>query len=139
VADIILLETGDELLLETGVDNLLLELLSGSAAWGHVTGVIEDNIRAFSDGWTGTGDVSSTGDAETIELNAGEYMFSETVYTDTRTVELLQNFYDNTGDDVTLEYRHGATQGDCETAGWNSYSVPFVSLGYVQARLESTL
>lgn len=111
----------------------------GSVCWGHVTGVTEANTRAFAGNWTGTGDISSSGDGETIDINAGEYMESEVVNTGIKTVELDQNHYDITGDTVKLEYRHGATIVDCEAAGWNDYTIPFLSLGFVQVRIESTL
>jgi len=65
-------------------------------------------------------------------------MYSEVVDTGVRHVELLQNQY-VPADDVTLKYRHGATQEACEAAAWNTYSVPFESLGYVQLGVESTL
>ena len=66
-------------------------------------------------------------------------MISEVVDTGTYTVTLFQNLYDGSGDDVDLDYRHGATEAACLAAGWNDYTVPFVSLGYVQIRLTSTL
>jgi len=106
--------------------------------WGHITGALEDNIRTFAGNWTGTGAIENSGDAERVALEAGEYMVGEVVDTGTQTVELLQNEY-AVGDDVTLEYRHGATRAACEAAGWNAYTVPFASLGFVQVRLESTL
>ena len=114
-------------------------LTEGEVCWGHDTGVLEANVRDFSGNWTGTGSIEGAGDAEIIALNAGENMVSEVVYTDTIICEVLQNEYDPTGDDVTLEYRHGATEGACEVAGWNAYIVPFASDGYVQIRITSTL
>ena len=66
-------------------------------------------------------------------------MISEVVDTGTYTVTLFQNLYDGTGDDVDLDYRHGATEAACLAAGWNNYTVPFVSLGYVQVRIEATI
>jgi hypothetical protein len=33
----------------------------------------------------------------------------------------------------------GTTEATCEIAGWNNYTVPFASLGYVQIRMTSTL
>ena len=65
-------------------------------------------------------------------------MESDIVDTGTETVTLYQNLYDPTGDDVVLKYRHGATPAACVVAGWNAYTVPFVSAGYVQLRLEAT-
>jgi len=74
-----------------------------------------------------------------LELETTEYMLSEVVNTGAYTVTLLQNHYDPTGDDVDMDYRHGATQGACEAAGWNDYVSSFTSLGYVQVRMTSTL
>ena len=101
-----------------------------------MTGVTEDNARTFADHWTGTGEILLSGDAEKICLDSGEYMESEVFITDTLTIEILQNFY-VAGDDAVLKYRQGATQVACEAASWNVYSIPFVSLGYVQIRLEA--
>jgi hypothetical protein len=64
-------------------------------------------------------------------------MISNVVNTGTDTVTLAQNAYAS-GDDVDLDYRHGATSSACEAASWNNYTAPFSSLGYVQARLTST-
>ena len=79
------------------------------------------------------------GDAEVLELNTLELMVGEVVNTGAYTVTLLQNEYDPTGDDVTMEYRHGATSAACQAAGWIAYVIPFVSQGYVQVRMTSTL
>ena len=106
--------------------------------WGHVTGVVEDNTRTFAGHWTGTGAINNAGDAETLCVNAGEYMESEVVYTSTITVELAQNVY-AAGATILLRYRHGATEAACLAAAWNNYTVPFLSLGFVQVRVESTL
>ena len=46
--------------------------------------------------------------------------------------------YDGTGDDVTLEYRHGATPNACTAAAFGAYTVPFDCDGYFQVRLESS-
>ena len=113
-------------------------VIQGSACWGHSTGVAEDNTRTFTGNWTGTGAIENAGDSERLALESGEYMESEVVNTGSRHVLLYQNVY-NTGDDVTLKYRTGATQAACEAAGWSVYSGSFLSDGYVQIRLESTL
>lgn len=77
------------------------------------------------------------GDAETICLDSGEYMESGVVDTGARTVELLQNHY-AAGDTVVLNYRHGVSEAACLAAGWNAYTGTFVSLGFVQVRVEAT-
>jgi len=100
---------------------------------------LEVNVRDFAGNWAGTGAIAGAGDAEVLELETTENMVSEVVYTDTFQVTLLQNNYDPTGDDVNMDYRHGATEVACEGAAWNDYTVPFVSLGYVQIRMTSTL
>ena len=114
-------------------------LTVGEVCWGHVTGVLEANVLPFSGNWTGTGSISGAGDAEIISLDAGENMVSEVVQTDAKRCQVLQNEYDPTGDDVTLEYRRGASEALCLAAGWTSYTVPFESDGYVQIRITSTL
>ena len=114
-------------------------IIVGSTTWGHDTGVLETNVRDFTGNWTGTGAIENAGDAERLALETTEYMISEVVNTGAYTVTLLQNNYDPSGDDVDMDYRHGATEGACEVAGWNNYTVPFASLGYVQIRMTSTL
>jgi hypothetical protein len=105
-----------------------------------VTGVLETNVLPFSGNWTGTGTIENPGanDNERLALEAGEYMISEMVNTGVITCQLLQNEY-AVGDDVTLEYRDGATAAACNVADWVEYTIPFESLGYVQIRLTSTL
>jgi len=53
-------------------------------------------------------------------------------------VEILQNTY-AAGDTITIKYRTGATEGACLDADWLAYTDPFVSVGYIQVRVESTL
>ena len=112
----------------------------GSTVWGHDTGVLEANVHDFSGNWTGTGEIVNPGvaDTERLELAAGEEMISEVV--DTGTVDILidYNVYD-VGDNINLDYRHGNTVSACEAAGWNDYTIPFTSLGYVQIKVTSTL
>lgn len=95
-------------------------------------------MRTFAGNWSGTGAIENAGDLERVALESGEYMASEIVDTGARTVELDYNHY-RAGDAILLRYRHGATPGDCAAAAWVNYTVPFISLGYVQVRLESTL
>lgn len=93
------------------------------------------NTRTFADHWTGTGTIENTGDNERLALDSGEYMISEVVNFGTFTLELLQNEY-LSGDNVTLKYRHGATENDCINASWQDYIGLFDCLGYVQIRVE---
>lgn len=105
--------------------------------WGHVTGVLEDNVRTFAGNWSGTGVASGSGDGEVIEFDAaGQYMESEIVNTGVNMIQILQNAY-GSGDTGTMKYRTGTTQSECESAGWSNYSAPFLSDGYVQLRIEA--
>ncbi len=113
-------------------------LIVGTTAWGHVTGVTETNVRTLAGNWTGTGTISGVGDAEKLTLSAAQVETSEVVNSGARTVSLKYNFY-AAGATVLMEYRHGATEAACLVASWNTYSVPFSSLGFVQIRLTSTL
>lgn len=63
-------------------------------------------------------------------------MESDIIETGAFDVSLFQNLYDPTGDDAILRYRHGATPNACAVASWNDYTVPFLSAGFVQVRLE---
>ena len=92
-------------------------MTTGSVTWGHDTGVVETNVRDFSGNWTGTGTILGAADAEIISLTAGEYMESEVVNTGVKTVELDQNHYDVTGDNL---YVH-QPNNDCgyEQIQWN--------------------
>lgn len=108
--------------------------------WGHDTAVAESTVRNFQFNWTGTGGLQQAGqvDVESIELSAGEYMISEIVDTGNVGIKILYNVY-IAGDAIDLNYRHGATLDACEAAGWNNYVGSFVSAGFVQVRVTSTL
>ncbi len=108
--------------------------------WGHDTGVSESNVRNFQNNWYGTGTIGNPGvaDTERLELEAGEYMISEMVDTGAIKVEILLNVYQS-GDAVTVDYRHGATPNACAAASWTSYVGSFDSLGYLEIKLTSTL
>lgn len=111
-------------------------MTTGSTAWGHSTSN-STNTRTFAGNWTGTGTISGSGDEEVINLNMGEYMTSEIVNTGATDVYLRQNFYDTSGDDVTLYYRTAATEGGITSATWTEYTAQFTSLGYVQVKLQA--
>ena len=113
--------------------------ITGATTWGHVTGVVETNVRTFAGHWTGTGVIENSGDGERVTLNAGEYMISEAVNMGAgSTIQILQNNYAS-GSTTTLEYRQGSTSAECGTAAFASYSGTFTCSGFVQIRVTSTL
>jgi hypothetical protein len=95
-------------------------------------------VRDFNNNWIGDGTIINPGvaDTEALQLGSGQSMTSEIVQSDKRQVEILYNTYD-TGDNITLEYRHGLTDGACQAAGWNTYTGPFISLGFIQVRVTN--
>lgn len=114
--------------------------LTPPICWGHFD-FITEQWEAFAGNWTGTGAVwvnNGFMNTERLELEAGEYMTSRVVETGTLTMEIDYNHY-SVGDTVLLEYRHGNSEANCLAAAWNTYTVPFMSLGYVQIRVTSTL
>lgn len=120
--------------------NIYFGEIVGSICWGHVTGVTEDVAEAFSERWYGTGLIYGTSDAERMAVNSGEVMYSGITATGVKDIALTQNGYDGTGDDVTLEWRTGATYMGCfDSPVWTEYSAPFRSLGYIQVKLTPTL
>lgn len=131
-------ESGTEEFFLEGVQLCETAPIEGEVCWGHDTAVAEANIRNFAVNWTGTGVIQLSGDTERLALQDAQYMISEVVNTGAIEIEILQNEY-ATGNDVTLHYRHGATQVACEAAGWTAYSVPFTSEGYVQVKATSNL
>lgn len=110
-----------------------------STVWGHNTGVAEPSSKPFLSNWTGTGTVVGSGDSEHLSLQSGQYMQSPvTAVGSGKRVTLKQNQY-AVGDTAALKYRTGATEAACTAAPWSDYSTAFVSSGYVQIRVESTL
>jgi len=112
----------------------LATTLVGSVCWGHDTDVEEDNIENFST-WSGDGTVTGSGDSETIQLEAGQYMESPAVNIGAGMVTLAWNKYAS-GDVPTIKYKNAATQGGLAGAGWNVYSDQFDCLGWAQVRIE---
>lgn len=112
-----------------------ITIVVGTTCWGHDTGVEETNSLDLST-WTGTGTVSGSGDAEKLELDGGQYMESPIIETGEYTITLLEDKYGSGAGSAVLKYKTAATSGGIAAAEWNTYSTPFVSLGYAQLRLE---
>ena len=73
-----------------------------------------------------------------IELDDGEYMITyDCINTGAVTVTLQKNKYGAGDAGTVLSYRHGASRSAARGASWNTYTTPFVSLGYVQIKVEN--
>jgi hypothetical protein len=99
--------------------------------------VTEDYARDFSGNWTGDGVISGSGDAEILTLSAvGDEAISETVKVGSGTMLVSVDKYGTggSGPSVTLYYKTGSTQANCEGDTWHSFVNKFVSSGWVKIR-----
>jgi len=110
-------------------------LIEGDVTFGYSTGVTEENAETFANWWTGTGEISGSGDSEELSVAYNEVETSGIVHVGVAPVELDQNKY-GSGDSATLYYRTGSTEDECAGADWAEYTVPFECLGYLQLKVE---
>jgi hypothetical protein len=111
-------------------------VIEGTVCWGHQTGVTENNTREFAYNWSGSGTWQGTGDDEVLKLAPTQYMESEAVWIDIgQMVGIRQNKY-ITGDSGILKYRTNLDYMTLIGMSWTDYTVPFVSAGYIQVRVE---
>jgi hypothetical protein len=110
----------------------------GTVTYGHVTGVLEDNAETFlAEVQDTTGEISGSGDAETLTLDPGEYAEFRMVNVGTIEIEILyDNYQSGSGPAPTIKYKDGDSEANCNADTWNTYSVPFTSAGYVKIRFE---
>lgn len=118
------------------IKNGTLGTIVGSVCWGHVTGVTQDNTRTFAINWTGTGTISGSGDSEIVRLKPTEYVESEVVNVGIGTALITLDEYQSGEGAPIVKYKDGDSEANCEADTWNTYTVPFVSQGYVKIRLE---
>jgi len=111
--------------------------MPGTVCWGHTKPAVQEvYARTFAVHWTGTGTIAGVGDNETVFLLSGQFEESESWYVGSFKVQLLEDKYKVGAGTPILKYKTGATRVACEAAGWNNYTVPFQSLGWVKARIE---
>ena len=112
-------------------------MAAGTWVWGHDSGVTEDFTGDFADG-SGTGTVAGTGDDETVCIEIGQDWTLPAVNTGNRMIEITYDQYQSGSGTGTIEYRTASTKAACLTAGWNTYTVPFTSSGWVQVRMSKS-
>ncbi len=113
-------------------------LVMGSVCYGHDTDVEELWVRNFTDNWSGSGEITGSGDAEAIELHEGDSMEMNVPWrvSDTRKrVVIRQNKY-GSGDNVVVKYKKGETISECNADTWHTYTGPFHHMGYIRLRVE---
>ena len=112
-----------------------------SVCWGHDTAVVEDEVRDFNINWTGTGVISSSGDSEVIELEAGDYMESQDWNFGAMLCALQIDKYGALGVKgiPTVKYKNAATEGGLSSEPWTLYTTAFACLGWLKIRVETPL
>lgn len=99
--------------------------------------VEEAVVRTFAAGWTGTGTISGSGDAEQFTLDAGQSMESETWNLGAMTARIILNKYGSGDGTPTVEYKTGASAVACEADSWHAYDgTSFVCAGYAKIKVS---
>jgi len=110
----------------------------GEVVWGH-DNATEPNIRDLAL-WSGTGEVTSTGDPEILTLEIGEEMISETWQLGIMTAVIRYDHY-RTGSGITpvIQYKTADTKLNCEAvSSWTTYNGNnFSCLGWVIIRVAN--
>ena len=113
-------------------------LFSGEVCWGHDTGVLELNIKDFTD-WTGTGTVSGSGDSEIISLHSGDYMESPTWNFGIGTLIIGKDIYASGYGAPDIYYKTGDSEATCDADTWTLYTgSPVACARWVKVRIEVT-
>jgi hypothetical protein len=108
----------------------------GEWVWGHDTAITENFAGDLADG-AGTGTIISSGDDEKVCVDEGEYWTLPPVNAGGGIMEIDYDQYQTgSGTPGDIEYRTGSTRVLCLAAGWNTYTVPFSSSGWVQIRVS---
>jgi len=72
-----------------------------------------------------------------VTFEAGEYLESEIIQLLTQQVYIAVDQYNTgSGDPITIKYKNGNSEANCNADTWNTYSVPFNSLGFIKIRME---
>ena len=111
--------------------------LSGTVTWGHDSGVEEENIRNFTGIWSGTGQITGSGDSEALALDSGEYMESETWNIGSGSVRLRTNLYAAGAGTPIVKHKEGDSEANCEADTWHTYSSEFSCDGWIKVRVEN--
>lgn len=109
---------------------------TGTVCWGHSTSVEETVTRVLSGNWTGTGTITGSGDSEKIYLLPGQYMESETWNLTSMKAIINLDKYGSGSGGITVKYKDGNSEANCEADTWHAYSIPFACTGWIKIRIE---
>ena len=115
------------------------ELGTGEVCWGHDTAVEEFNIRDFTGNITdGSGyRIVGSNDDERIEFELGGYIELETWQFGVMLCKLTRDKYQFGSGNITIKYKNGDGESNCEADTWHTYSIPFACTGWIKVRIES--
>ena len=112
----------------------------GTCVWGSQKVQIDEaNSRYFKENISGSGFVilempSEPGDR--ILLSPGGYFEFETWCFGIGQCEIDRDKYVSGLGNVTIKYKNGDTQANCEADSWNLYIEPFSCTGWIKIRIE---
>jgi hypothetical protein len=132
-----LITTEDELTSADTISFGIVVGLSGEVCWGD-DNPTEANIRDFAGNITaGSGyRIIGTGDAEKVELEAGGWFELETWNFGVTTCKLTEDKYETGSGSITLKYKNGNSEANCEADSWTVYTAPFACTGWIKIRVE---
>jgi hypothetical protein len=110
----------------------------GSVCFGHHTGVEEMWVRNFTGYWSGSGEITGSGDSEAIELytgDASEMNVPWHICDRRKRVVLRYNKY-RAGHTAVIKYKKGETLALCNADTWHTYTGPFTHIGWIRVRVE---
>ena len=111
----------------------------GTICWGHDTSIMEQIARDFNIDWSGTGNVTGSGDDEVMNMEIGQTMTSITWNLGIMTAQVARDTYKTgTGEPVTISYKTGDTEKKCNEEDWHVYDgISFISLGWVKIKVDA--
>ena len=136
----LLITTTDELTASATLEFLYLTGNVGTVCWGHDTSVTQVNVRDFTGNITaGSGyRIVGSGDSEKVEFESGGYIELETWNLGVMLCEITKDQYNTGSGTLTIKYKNGSTEANCDADTWNTYSVPFACTGWIKIRVEES-
>jgi len=110
----------------------------GLVCFGHDVSVEEMWVRNFTGYWSGSGEITGSGDEEALELHAGDSMEMSTpwhICDRRKRIVLRYNKY-RPGSTPVIKYKIGETSALCILDTWRTYTGPFTHIGWILVKVE---
>jgi hypothetical protein len=95
-------------------------------------------VRNFTGYWSGSGEITGSGDEESIELHTGDILEMDVpwhICDRRKRIVLKYNKY-RSGSPAVIKYKIGETLAECNLDTWHIYTGPFNHLGWIRVRVE---